>query len=288
MTGATGHTGSRLARRLLESGWRLRCLNHNPDHAHHLPRDPRLEIVRGDIAAPATYATALHGATACYNLAHVGFAAPLIEACRTAGVQRVISMSSTRRFTQFPEATAARVIAGEAALAASGLDWTVIRSAMIYGGDRDNNLEKLVRWLRRAPVMPLLCGGRNRVQPIFVWDLVDALERALNAPAAVGQALTVAGPAPLTWRAMVDAIGTGLGRSIFWVPLPYPALMTAAWASERAAALRGRRKPWLARDQVRRLLEDKTFDIAPAQAALDGWQPRSFAEGLALKLRGVA
>lgn len=293
MTGATGHTGSRLARRLLERGWSLRCLNHNPDHARYLPRSPRLELIRGDITQPESYARALRGAVACYNIAHIGFAEPLIAACRLAGVERLISMSSTRRFTAFPEASAARVIEGEAALAASDLQWTVIRSAMIYGGDRDNNMEKLVRWLRRVPVMPLLRGGRNRVQPIFVWDLVDALERALDAPEAapgvMRQAVTVAGPEPLDWRQMVETIATGLGRGVFWVPVPYPLLMAAGWGSEQVASLRGgRRKPWMARAQVRRLLEDKTFDIGPACAALPGWQPRSFPEGIALKLRGEA
>ena len=285
LTGGTGHTGSRLARRLLELGWRLKCLNHNPENARHLPQHPKLEIIQGDITQPETYAAAARGATAFINMAHVGFAEPVIAACQEAGVYRLISASSTRRFTRFPEATAQRVMAGEAAFITSRLDYTVIRSAMIYGGDRDNNLEKVVRWLRRHRVMPLLSGGRNLVQPIFTWDLVEALVAALRNPeTTTGKMLTVAGPAPMTTRAMIETIGREMGRPPIWLPVPYAALMAGAWCLEKVQG----RRPLVSRDQIRRQLEDKAFDIAEARAALPGWEPRPFVEGVRLKLKGEA
>lgn len=285
LTGGTGHTGSRLARRLLELGYALRCLNHNPANARHLPQHERVQVVAGDIRRPESYAPALAGCAACINMAHVGFAEPLVAACRTAGVARLISASSTRRFTQFPEATARRVIAGEAVLAASGLEYTVIRSAMIYGGDRDNNLEKIVRWLRRRRVMPLLGGGRNLVQPIFTWDLVAALVTALQHPeTTAGQMLTVAGPRAMTMREMIETIGRELGRPPIWIPVPYWVLLLGAWGAEKLPG----RKPFITREQIRRQLEDKTFDIGPACAALPGWAPRPLEDGIRLKLRGEA
>lgn len=284
LTGATGHTGSRAARRLLDEGWRLRCLNHNPDHARHLPQSPSLEIVRGDITHPEAWQDALVGAAAVVHMAHVGFARHITQACQAADVGRVISLSSTRRFTQFPEATARRVIEGEAALEASPLNYTILRSAMIFGGDRDNNLEKLVRWLRRRPFLPLLAGGRNLVQPIYTWDLVEAIVRALDRPEATARrALTLAGPEPMTQRVMIEKIARAMGRPLFWVPVPYALMFAGAGLIEKLM-----RRPPVTRDQIRRMLEDKTFDISEAQAALGGWQPRPFEEALALKLAGKA
>ena len=48
------------------------------------------------------------------------------------------------------------------------------------------------------------------------------------------------------------------------------------------------RRPLVTRDQIRRTLEDKAFDITEAREALGGWQPRPFEEALALKLSGQA
>lgn len=282
LTGATGHTGSRLARRLVADGWRLKCLLHTADHASYLPHN--VEIVTGDIMKPEAWRERLAGAYAFYNLAHVGYAPHVIEACKAAGVTRVISMSSTRRFTKFPERTARLVIAGEAAFEASDLDYTVIRSSMIFGGDRDNNLEKMVRWLRRWRVMPLVGRGQNLVQPIYVGDLVDALAAALTHPeTTTRRMLTVAGPTPMTWRTMVEVLSDAMCRSVIWVPVPFAPTMAVVWVIDKVM-----KKPLVTPDQIRRMFEDKTFDITEARTALGGWSPRPFAEAIRFKLSGKA
>lgn len=284
LTGATGHTGSRLARRLLSDGWRLRCLLHTASHGSYLPKSSALEIIEGDVEQPASWSGKLAGAHAFFNLAHVGYAPFVIEACKAAGVRRMISLSSTRRFTKFPERTAQLVMTGEAAIEQSGLDYTVIRSAMIFGGDRDNNLEKIVRWLRRLRVMPMIGGGQNLVQPIFVWDLVEALVAALARPEeTAGKMLTVAGPAPMTWRSMIETTANVMCRPVWCVSFPLRPSLGAAWLVEKAM-----RKPLFTRDMVRRQLEDKTFDITEARSALGGWSPRPFAEAIRFKLSGKA
>lgn len=284
LTGATGHTGSRAARRLLELGWRLRCLNHNPEHAHYLPRDPNLEIIPGDVRHPDAWADAARGSAALIHMAHVGFAAHVVRACELAGVRRVISMSSTRRFTQFPERTARMVIEGEAAFAASSLDYTILRCSMIFGGDRDNNLEKLVRWLRRRPVLPLLGGGGNMVQPVFTWDVVDAMVRALEHPeSSARRALILAGPRAMTQRELFQIVARTMGRRLWLIPIPYFLALGAAGILEKI-----QRRPLVTRDQIRRTLEDKSFDVAEARQALPGWQPRPFEEAIQLKIEGKA
>jgi uncharacterized protein YbjT (DUF2867 family) len=269
---------------LLEEGWRLRCLNHNPDHAHYLPQSPAVEIVRGDISRPESWQEALQGAAAMIHMAHVGFAQHVVQGCAAAGVRRVIALSSTRRFTQFPEESARRVIAGEAALESSPLDYSILRSAMIFGGDRDNNLEKLARWLRRWRWLPLLAGGRNLVQPIYTWDLVNAIVCALQHPqTTIRRALTLAGPQPMTQREMVEKLAQAMGRPLAWIPVPYALMFGGAWTLEKLM-----RRPPINRDQIRRTLEDKVFDLSEAQQCLPGWQPRPFEEAIELKLAGKA
>ena len=288
LTGATGHTGSRLARRLIEEGWAIRCLVRTAGHATFLPKSERLEVVPGTLDEPGPWRERVAGAEAFVHLAHVGFAPQVIEVCTGASVGRVVAISSTRRFTRFPERTARLVMAGEAALEASALDYTILRPTMIFGGDRDNNLEKITRWLARGRPMPLVAGGRNLLQPIFVWDLVDAIVRALARPEQTRRrALIVAGLNPLSQRELTEAIAQALGRRVRWIPVPLALMMMAAWLTELAGEAIGR-KPFLARTQVRRLLEDKVFPIDEAREALGGWSPRPFEEAITLKVAGKA
>ena len=284
LTGATGHTGSRIAKRLVDQGLHVRCLVRTAQHARFLPQSDRLTIIRGDLDHPEGLSAHVRGATAVVHAANIGFAEAVVGLCEEAGVRRVIALSSTRRFTRFPDPLARRVIAGEATLEASGLDTTILRPPMIYGGDRDNNVQRLVHWLKRHGWMPLVAGGRNLVQPIFVWDLVEGVARALERPRqTAGRALTLAGPRAMPMREMVEIIAARMGRRVRWLPTPYWCALTAAGLMERVT-----RNPPATRDQVRRLLEDKAFSIEEASQALGGWAPRPFEEGIRLKLEGRA
>lgn len=284
MTGATGHTGSRMARRLVDEGWTIRCLVRTPAHARYLPEAPQVEIVPGDLEQPGDWMERLRGAHAWIHLANIRFAAQVVAAARHAQVQRVIAMSSTRRFTRFEDPVAQRVVLGEKAFEECPLDFTILRPTMIFGGPRDNNLEKIVHWLRRRRWMPLVAGGRNRVQPIFVGDLVEALIRTLDRPQSTHRRLlTVAGPEPMTQKTMIETIARLLDRPPIWLPLPYWLMQTAALMNETISP-----RPWLTRDKVRRQLEDKVFDIEKARLALGGWEPRPFEEAIRLKINGKA
>lgn len=283
VTGGTGHTGSRAVTRLLNEGWHVKCLVRTREHASYLPEHERLETVYGDLDYIDPLVGELGGAAALLNMAHVGFGRQVAEACERAGVGRLISLSSTRRFTKFPDASAERVIAGERAITKSQTDYTILRPSMIYGGARDNNLERVVRWLRKHSWMPLVRGGFNRVQPIFVDDLVEAIVRAVDRPLAVRKrGLTLAGPEPITWKEMIDTVALAMGRTVTWIPVPYFAAIGAAAVAELKPG-----RPFATRDMVRRLLEDKVFDISEAKQALGDWQPRSFREGVRRKLEGL-
>jgi uncharacterized protein YbjT (DUF2867 family) len=54
-------------------------------------------------------------------------------------------------------------LAGEATVRESILDWTIVRPTMIYGAPDDRNLARLLRLLKKTPVIPLPGGGRRLV-----------------------------------------------------------------------------------------------------------------------------
>lgn len=276
VTGGTGPTGAEAVARLAEDGWHLRCLVREAETEKYLPKDvsddERITIVRGDLARPDEWSEEAKGAAAFLHLGHIRFAEGVVRVCKQRGIERLICLSSTRRFTKFPDPTAEAVIGGEAAVEASGLNYTILRCSMIYGTARDNNVQRLSEWLRKHRWMPLVAGGKNLVQPIHTGDVVQAIACALARPDATARkTLTIAGPEAIAWKAMVEAVAASVDRKILWVPVPYAAAIAAA---NLLRLLPGR--PVATPAQIQRLLEDKSFDIEQAKDALADWQPRSF------------
>lgn len=275
LTGATGHTGSYVARRLLERGDAIRCLSHNPDHRKYLPA--QAEVVDGDVKDVAAVAEAMRDVSACLHLAHIRYAPLAIEACRHAGVSRFICLSSTRRYTRFPCESSRAVIEGEATVEASGLDWTILRPSMIYGDERDNNLQRIVEWFHRRRWFPLVRGGQQLVQPVFVEDVAKAVVDSLDLPHAIQRSYTLAGPEAFPFKSMIEQVAQMAGVRVIFVPVPYAGALVASAAIETMF-----KKPIVTTEQVRRFLENKEFDIGTSRTDL-GFHPISFAEGLEKK-----
>ncbi|GAB4310727.1 MAG: NAD(P)H-binding protein [Candidatus Sumerlaeia bacterium] len=288
VTGGTSHTGRRVVRCLLARApdEEVRCLVRDAARAAAGGLAPSngcpLTLIEGDIEAPDTYAGAMRGARAVINVAHIRYGPQLADLCLSLGVGRLVCLSSTRRYTRWPDEAAHQVIAAETALERMDLDWTILRATMIYGGPEDNNIEKLVQLIRRWHVILLPGGGRNLVQPVFVGDLAETVVAVVSLSTSFRRAYTLAGPEPMSYRTMLQQIAAALGRRIILVPVPIGPAVAAALAAQTLGL------PWPATpDQIRRLGEDKAFDISQARRDL-GFSPRSFQEGLRAKLEGKA
>jgi len=279
VTGASSQTGSLAVRALVREGYAVRCLIRRETGRKFLP-PADVDYVQGDLEQRESLSAALADVGAVAQIAHIRFAPLMIAACEKCNVRRVVFLSSTRRFTTFDCASARQVRQGEAAIEASALDWTILRPSMIYGSRRDNNISKLIDYLRRHRVFPLAGGGNNRVQPVFTLDVVQALLAALKRPASVRSAYTLAGPAPMTYREMIETIARELERPVTFVRVALWPTLLAVRCYEKLV-----RRPRVTSEQIERLAEDKAFDISPAQRDL-GFSPTSFAEGVRRQIAG--
>jgi len=208
------------------------------------------------------------------SVAHIQFAPTVINLCQDAGVKRVIFFSSTRRFSKVKTSNVDEVSVGEEAVMKSGLDYTLLRPSMIYGPGDDRNISRLYAFLNRHRLMPIFGAGTSLVQPVFVGDVAAAVAGALWRTGAVGKAYTVAGPESMAYSDMVNALIGLADRLVFKVHIP---LLISL-------ALVGLCK-WLVPnfplelDQVRRMGEDRAFDIAQIKREL-GFMPMSFERGI--------
>lgn len=280
LTGATGFTGSHLLAQLLERGLAPRCLVRATSDVSSL-RD--VELVHGDLADADSLARALDGVDVLLNTASIGFGhgPALVAAAKKAGVSRAIFISTTAIFTSLNAKTKSVRIAAEQAIRVSGLRYTIVRPTMIYGTERDRNMIRLIRFLRRCPVMPVIGSGEHLQQPVYVDDVARAVLLALDHDAAIGREYNIAGREPLTFNAVIDTVARLLGRRVRKLHLPVAPVIAPLQLAERI----GVKLPVKA-EQIRRLNENKTFDYTDAARDL-GYAPLSFEEGIARELTSL-
>jgi nucleoside-diphosphate-sugar epimerase len=262
-------TGKYVVAELAEAGESVCVFARNPEQV--APRiNSGIQIYPFDLDGPPTE---LPRVDCVVSTAPIQMAASVVDLCQRIETRRVVFVSSTWRHSRAPTEAVNEVIRGEEAVMSSGLDWTILRPTMIYGpGDR--NVSILRERITRSRVLPIIGSGERLVQPVFVKDVAAAVSSAVSRRGAVGQCFEVCGPEPMTYSNMVDEISRSVRRHPLKVYVPISIARRAAWLMERSLA-----HPPVTLDQVRRMAEDRHFDIRETAAAL-GYFPRSFSDGL--------
>jgi len=282
VTGGSGFTGGHLIPILVDGGYRVAALVRSDTAARRIAALGALPV-RGDLDDPVSTRQAFMdaGADGLVNLASLGFGhAPLIvAAAEEAGIGRAVFVSTTAIFTGLAAPSKPTRLAAEQAVMSSSLCWTIVRPTMIYGAPGDRNMERLLRFLRRTPVVPLPGGGRGLQQPVHVDDLAMAIASAITEPAAAGGCYDIAGPDAHSLRAVVTAAAQAVGRRPVLLPVPLAPVVGALRTYEKTYEKRAH-VAHLRAEQLARLAEDKAFEITSARRDL-GYCPRSFADGIA-------
>ncbi|MCQ8279068.1 NAD(P)H-binding protein [Acetobacteraceae bacterium KSS8] len=271
--GASGRSGQALARRLIETGIEPVPVLRSAERwrATGLPLTPRI----ADLRDPAALRAALAGAKRIVSTAHARHAGAVLAAAPEDA--RFVFLGSTRKFTRWPDAHGNGVLAGETAFLRSGRSGVMLHPTMIYGAEGEDNVQRLAALLRHLPVVPLPGGGRALVQPIHQSDLTRAILASLDRPWDGPNALVACGPEPLRYRDFVREVTRAAGLRARPV-LPLPAWLLGA-AARPAGLLPG--LPRIGPDEIRRLLEDKAFDVEPLRQRL-GVSPMPLRDGLLL------
>lgn len=278
LVGGTGFLGSFVATRLAARG-DLVVLVRRSSERSVLP--PGVEVRVGDLGDLQGVRARLHGITRVVFCASMGFGhvPPFVRLLEEARIRRTVWVSTTALFTTLPASSKLVRVEAERAVRAASFDWTILRPTMIYGTERDRNVARLLYFLRRSPLYPLVGDGRALHQPIYVEDLADAVVRALGEPATRGRDYNLAGAAPLSYARLVCTAAGALGKRVRLVHVPPPVALAGARLLARLP--RSISRP-ITPEQVLRLGEDKTFDWRPAATDF-GFTTRTFAEGVKLE-----
>jgi uncharacterized protein YbjT (DUF2867 family) len=270
--GASGRSGVALCRSLLADGTAIVPIVRDAAQwqATGFHCAPRIT----DITDAVGLGFALHDATHIVCCAHARYAGMVIDAAPPNA--QLVFLGSTRKFTNWLDAHGSGVLAGELAFLASGRSGVMLHPTMIYGAEGEDNVQRLAALLRRLPVVPLPGGGKALVQPIHQDDVTRALRAAVEHSWDGPQSLVIAGPTSLPYADFVRAVAAAAGlRRPRIFPVPAGLLMAASALLPHIP-----RMPQVDRAEIRRLLEDKAFDVLPMKQIL-GVRPMPLHVGLA-------
>jgi NADH dehydrogenase len=220
VTGAFGYSGRYITQGLLDRGREVITLTHSPERPH--PWVGRIKAFSFDFDRPERLEKNLEGVKVLYNTYWVRFnhssftqsdavrnTKVLFRAAKSAGVERIVHVSITNPSKDSPLEYFRGKAELEGDLVESGLSHAILRPTVLFG--KEDILINNMAWiLRRFPFFPVFGNGQYRLQPIFVDDLARlAIEQG---EARENRVIQATGPETFTYRALVRAIGEGIGK----------------------------------------------------------------------------
>jgi uncharacterized protein YbjT (DUF2867 family) len=237
VTGSTGYIGGRLVPRLLEMGYRIRCLVRDPARLQGRPWQSNVEIVAGDMLQPDTLAPAMQGVSAAYYLVHslaggsdfhqrdLDAARNFGVAAQAAGIERIIFLGGLAEAAPgLSEHLRSRQQTGDS-LRSAGVSVTEFRAGVIVGSGSLSF--EMIRYLtERVPVMICPRWVYTRTQPIGIREVLEYLATALAVPESSGHIIEIGGADVVTYgdMMMIYAEVRDLKRWMVSVPVLTPRL----------------------------------------------------------------
>lgn len=181
VTGAFGFSGRFITHHLLAAGKRVLTLTGHPDRPN--PFGDRVRVAPYRFDDPTELARTLRGANTLYNTYWVRFphgrvtfetavrnTEVLVQACRAAGVPRIVHLSVTNAAEESPLPYFRGKALVERTIRESGLSYAILRPALVYGPG-DILVNNIAWFLRRSPVFPIMGDGVYRLQCVDVEEL---------------------------------------------------------------------------------------------------------------------
>ena len=252
VTGATGFIGWHVCERLRDAGWSVAAIV-RPESRKPLPNG--VERISADLDSSALRLACRHAGT----IVHVAG----ITRARSDGEYHRVNVEGTRAVAEAARALNARMVhissltaAGPAAAGLprtegdastpitgygaskleaeavlrglSGLRWTMVRPAAVYG-PRDRQFLPLFQAARRGLFLRLPNAAAFSLTLVHVDDVSRAIERVCGSADVDGETLFVGHPAPASIDDLLRTLALTFNRTYRPLPVPFALLRVGAW-----------------------------------------------------------
>jgi uncharacterized protein YbjT (DUF2867 family) len=235
VTGGTGFVGSHLLRIALAAGYEVRALTRG-----WKPPEEDIDWIDGALDRPDSLAKLCAGADAIVHVAgainasdragfervNVAGTAAMIDAARKAKLRRFVHVSSLAAREPNLSNYGWSKAKSERLVAASGLDWTILRPPAVYGPG-DSETFELFRMARRGLVA---LPPRGRFSLLHAEDLGRLIVALLDEPDTIGEIYEPDDGRPGGWehRHFARTLGRLYGRRALTLAMPRTLLRAAS------------------------------------------------------------
>lgn len=291
--GGSGFLGQAIVRALAPQGYLVRVACRRIELAERVKTAGdvgQITLMRANLRVPASVASAIAGSQAVINAAGIAFehgrqrykavhgtgARTIADAARAAGVQRLVHVSGIGADSRSSKNRYVRSkVEAEEAIVAGYESATILRPSVVFGPD-DAMFNRLARIAAMAPFMPVVGGGRAKVQPVFVSDVAQAVVAVLARPDTEKSVFELGGPKIYSYREIAALTLREIDRDKPIIGIPAGLMKIAAFFAEFPAIVG--LTPQITRDQVDLLMHDNvvrpgaktlaTLGIVPTAAEL--------------------
>ena len=236
--GGSGFLGRHLVQRLARAGHVMRVGVRRPNSALFLKpmgRVGQIEPVAADIRHADACARLMQGASAVVNLVgilqqgggrhfdeiHAHAPARLARQAAELGVSRFVHVSALGADSDSPALYGRSKALGEERVRQAFAGAVVLRPSLVFGPE-DDFFNRFAAMAMLSPVLPLIGGGKTRFQPIFVGDVAQAVQAALERDEAGGRIFELGGAEILSFAELLRLLLHTIRRKRLLAPLPFP------------------------------------------------------------------
>lgn len=302
--GATGFLGSHLVAALLSNGADVRCLVHSGAKKEDIDVLEKLgaKIIQGNLSddsmpvndAFKNVKVAVHliGSIAprkglSHEDLHVGMTRAFIEKAKVAGVESIVMVTALGTHKDAPSSYHSTKYLAEQCLRESGISSVILRPSLLVGrqiGRRDSKLvQRLLTVIATKKAIPLVNGGANKLQPLFIGDMAEAavvcIDKLTDAQYrdsfSKQEPIELGGDEVLPMHDFVGKLMNIVHTEKSIIKLPYPVAMAIAAVAEMLQDV-----PVLSKDQVKLSMRDNVCSANKIEELL-GRKPTSLNASLA-------
>ena len=189
-----------------------------------------------------------------FSALHYQAPSALFQAGADANVKRIIQISAlgADEYSSAPYHITKK--AADDVLRSLPVNWFILRPSLVYG--RGGKSTAFFKRLARFPVIPLMEGGLQPVQPVHINDLTDCIMRCLIS-ADTNITIDVVGAHAILFKDWLQLIRTSENRpEAHIVPVPFKFCLVIAWLVKPFI-------PLIQAENIRMLRKGNYSDVKP-------------------------
>jgi len=232
VTGGTGVVGARTVDELTKRGHRVRIVSRNAE-ADAKRWTSGVEAWPADVVKASGLDGAADGCDVVLHIAGIVAESPpeiTYRGVNVDGTRNVIREAERARCGRFIYISSLGADTGESDYHRSKREgeklaqnfrggWMILRLANVYGPG-DEVLSLVLNMMRTLPAIPIIDGGEDQFQPVWVNDVASAIVKAVERTDLHGRTLEIAGADVTSMEEILKKMEKITGRSPVRVPIP--------------------------------------------------------------------